>query len=462
MNHARLVCLLLAVLFMLAAVFAACEPGTDPGDVTDGENGSDKDEAPNSYADDDTVYHTKCFAGDCVYYSSFDPLSGYPNLTFTLLDYPGDTYYACQDPTCYHNSASECPLGGVFPVCIVQREGELPVVYLIGRNNEDIYSFDAKTGETKKIGRIEFKGATEVWFYRGKLYIWASFGSNFIDRPFIEIGSLDTVTGKAEYLDVGIGTKMFGIWNERVWYITDRNMICSCALDFSDVREEYDVGIEETEYQVNKHTLGGFIDDGMIYFERNVRVPEKFEGDAFINTEGNGYTLEFTMISDIYVLDAADIDAGEHLVAEGVRTFKTHNGDLYYTKMDYDHYVESEAYTYTMDKGTTVESEVDGKTFCFDGGTLYRYDHESGNTVKVCEDIGTNLSVEDSDNFHYALLGTFDITDDYVIFGGRQYRDLNDELKDRDCCNYMCILDLKTCEWHVLVPTNYILWEEVY
>ena len=396
-----------------------------------------------------------------MYYSSFDPFSGYSNLTFTLLDYPGETYFACQDPTCYHNIAAECPLSEVYPRCIVQREGELPIVYLTSHRGDTLYSFDSKTGATKRIGRIELKGATEVWFYRGKLYIWSS-GSNFIDRPFIQIGSLDTVTRKAEYLDIGIRARMFGIWNERVWYITDRNMICSCALDFSDIREEYDVGIDETTYRTNEYTLEGYIDEGMIYFERNVRVPEKFEGDAYINTEREGYTLEFTMISDIYVLDADDIGAGERLVAEGVRIFKTHSGDLYYTKMDYDHYVESEAYTYTKNKGTSFESEAEGKTYRFDGGTLYRYDHESGKNMTVCEDIGTNLSVESSDNSYYTSLGIFDITDDYVIFGGRQYRDLDDELKDRDCCNYMCILDLKTSEWHVLVPTNYIPLQEVF
>ncbi len=446
MNHARLVCLLFAVLLMLAAVFTACEPGTDPGTDSDSGTGGGKDEAPNPYADDDTVYHTKCFAGDCVYYSSYSPVSDYSNLTFTLLDYPGETYFACQDPTCYHNSAADCPLSEVYPRCIVQREGELPIVYLTSRRGDTLYSFDSKTGATKRIGRIELNGATEVWFYRGKLYIWALFGSNFIDRPFIQIGSLDTVTRKAEYLDVGVRARMFGIWNERVWYITDRNVICSCALDFSDLREEYDVGIGEQAYY---HTLEGYIDDGMIYFERNVREPEKLEDDARANDD-------FVVISDIYVLDANNIGAGERLVAEGVLGFRTHNGDLYYTKLDYDNYEESETYTYTKNKGANYESQAEGKTYRFDGGTLYRYDHESDNTVTVCEDIGTN--------FGWTAWGCaiFDITDDYVLFSGRQYRDLDDELKDRDCCNYMCILDLKTSEWHVLVPTNYIPLQEVF
>ena len=169
----------------------------------------------------------------------------------------------------------------------------------------------------------------------------------------------------------------------------------------------------------------------------------------------------YEMVSDVYMLDADDIGAGERLVAEGVIQFKTHNGDLYYTKMDYDHYEESETYTYTVDKGEEFESSGSGKTYRFDGGTLYRYEHESGKTVTVCEDIGTNFSVVKNHISTVSMDGIIEVTDDYVFFSGRQYRDLDDELKDRDCCNYICQLDIKTGQWRVLVERADVPWGSV-
>ncbi len=458
MKHTRRICLLLAVLFMLTAIFTACEPGTDTetDEATDGGKEKDKDkDKSNPYADDDTVYHTKYFAGDCVYYANYEPISGQGSLVFTLLDFPGDVYHACQNPTCYHNREQDCPLFSIDPFCVVQREGELPLVYMLFHFSSEVRVYDSKNAATKRLGMTDFVSVRDSWFYRGKLYMWSS-SIGVPGRPSTGVRSLDAVTGEFQYLDIDVKASMLGIWRDRVWYITDRNVICSCDLDFSDQREEYDIGIEETMYDTNEYTLIGYIDNGMIYFERNCREPEKFDGDAFINNVGDGYTLRFATISDIYMLDADNIDAGERLVAEGVYSFKTHNGDLYYTKFDYDNYEESETYTYTKNKGTGFESQAQGKTYKFDGGTLYRYEHESGKSVTVVEDCGTNFST-------FTLGGwIYDITDDYVLFGGRQYRDLNDELKDRDCCNSICLLDLKTGDWRVIVPRTNIPFNEVY
>lgn len=456
MNHARRICLLLAVLFIITAVFGACEPRADVETDEATDSGGDKDNTkPNPYADDDTVYHAECFAGDSVYFYSVNAASGSIQLVLTLLDYPGEVYHACQDPTCYHSAVTGCPLADAAPFCIVTHEGELPVVYV--RVGNEIRAFNSETGTTRTIGRTKLEGVTDAWFYRGKLYMFRD--GLIFGRTGINTEVLDPTAKKSEFLETEDGAKMIGIWRDRVWYITSRNVICSCGLDFSDQREEYDIGVGEAMYRVNEHALRGYMDGGMIYFERRVREPAKFAGDAFINGESG---FEFNMISDVYVLDADNIDAGERLVAEGVLQFEPHNGDLYYTKMDYDHYEESEPYIYTKFKGAEYASQVQGKTYRFDGGTLYRYEHESGKTVTVCEDCGTNFSIDDGGNGNFSNHGIIDITDEYVIFSGRQYRGLSDEVKDNDCCNHICLLDIKTGEWRVIVPSSFIPAEEIF
>ncbi len=458
MKHARRICLLLAVLFMLTAIFTACEPGTgtETGEATD--DGGDRED-PNA---DYTVYHSICFAGDCVYY--VNDCGSQKDLVFTLLDYPGETYHACQVPTCFHNRAADCEFIDVEPLCVVQREGELPIIYV--QKGVMVYVYNLKTGGLKKVGRIDFSGVSDAWFYRDRLYMWTNGGVAVPGRPTTAVGSFDTVTGEFEYLKTDLRTRMLGIYSDRIWYINDRNMICSCALDFSDVREEYDVGIEEkTSDSEYRNTLRGYIDNGMIYFERNRREPKKFPGDAFINECNGGHDLESTVVSDICVLDADNIDAGERTVAEGVIYFKPKGGDLYYTKMDYDHYMESETYVYSGDILYNNMPDNETKTFRFDGGTLYRYDHESGKSETVVEDCGTNFSVLEDHRFgamsNFLYDGIIEVTDDYVLFRGRQYRDLTDELKDRDCCNYICCLDLKTGEWSAVVPIAKVDFKEI-
>ena len=451
---ANMCLIILTVIFALVCM-QSCS-NTDPdaidttgsGDVTNEDTSSDSPGYdPKKYEkmySDKTVYNTNMYTGYSVYFNLCDP-DNPMNQTIgeVLLDSPGEAMYAHEDPTCKHHN-SKCPMwdSGISKEILVVDPDyrEQPLVYFFCRHHKEVYvdgdvngdskfrvftevrEYDVETGEFRSLATVPFNYVADAWCYQGKLYISTIWGSMEYSEDF---GVIDLSSGEFKKAEIDDCARMLGITNDRVWYITGSNVIGSCTLDLADYRNEYDVGV--TTLRINgEFTLKGYAQNGVIYFERNCRVPQEVEGDA-VDT--------FYMVSDIYALDADDIESGETLIVEGARAFDAYNGDLYFTKIDYKEFGEM-----TLDGG-----EHTFMARSYDGGTLYKYDHETDETSVCYSDIGTGIE----DNY------IFEVTGDYVIFTGLRYRDF-ETCKLWDGRDNLCIADLNTGEWQVLYPYDYM------
>lgn len=324
-----------------------------------------------------------------IYHFGFCPCDVRPNrlydnapvtLCTTLLDEPNSWTYLCPDPTCRHRDY-QCELyvhmqkeevGNDSHILVVKEEGRtMPMVYAFGSaQNQTIFlrKYDPETGKSSK-RTFKRQILAEAVYCAGKIYMEVS------DRGFIDavaMYDLDTLAYEELYLD-GDDAGLLGVWNDRVWFITSKFKIGSCALDFTDVREEYDCGVSPLSRYATH--LRGCVDDGVLYLERDRQ-------DAFF--QGMYY-------GDIYAIDLNDIGAGETLVAEKVTAFIPHNGDLYYTVWDYS---ESEP----VDEFRTPVST--------DGGNIYVFDADEKTSTTVIEN--SNISV-----FNF-----YQVTDDVILFRG--------------------------------------------
>lgn len=396
------------------------------------------------FYEDDTVYNTNMYTGYSVIFASIHTTNC--TLGEVLLDSPGEALYLHDDPTCDHESircpmASESMSDSIILVFDAEYRDQ-PLIYYFARHTDsyydeendkethgyvtDIREYDVGTGEVRELATVPVNVITNAWLYRGKLYFTSKW-SGFLPY-WNNIGVVDIGTGEYTIIDPGFGARMIGITNGRVWYITEENMIGSCSLGLDDMRDEYDIG-PTTLRNDAEFVLRARADNGVIYFERACR--------AFEETDGKNYSSD-CVISDVYMLDAADIASGERLVDENVIAFDSYDGDLYYTKTNF------------MDMGVSFSDGTTGGNaydICTcDGGTLYKYDPESGEVTTCYSDIGVDIS----------MLGEgdhFEVVDGYAIFSGKRYRDIEEAGRISE---YICLVDMETGEWQALYPYKHI------
>lgn len=385
---------------------------------------------------DAIIYSSRYMSDNTVYFN----ING-GHLMFSPLNEVDKAYPACTDPLCRHNN-NTCPAYAAYihyTLTVPQEGSELPLVYIFGRrpmmeyvdgewisrSNEEINLgrttvYNGATNESRVLAETDFSIVRGAWYYNGKIYMSVIYLSG-AER----VGMIDAVSGSYEEIDTGdTYASGLGISGDRFYYITSRGTVYSSDLALGDIREEYDCGISPKRRSAS--TVTAYVDSGMLYFERNCRIPENMQGDDM---------GRFFMISDVYTVSLDDIDAGETLVAENVRQFKSFGGDLYYTIWDY------------KDFGTyACDDQYVRNIVSTDGGTLYRYDKASGTSSACVTNIGTDF---------YRLI---DVTDEYVLFEGLQYDGIEsyntkDAYDMKYFFNYICACNIKTGEWHVVYHT---------
>ncbi len=375
-------------------------------------------------AADDTVYSMQKIDEKCAYYPCSAVMANMKTLGMSPYEAPGEAYYLCMDPECRHNGFS-CPAysEGYTATLVVHPKGNDTTLYTFGKpypykyvdgeyipmsKDEswvtEVRAFDTATGESRRVCMTSLCHVMGAWCFRGKLYMWAYYCKG--GGASVRIGMADIKTGEFSYLQSNTKTKMIGIANDRVWYITERGEIGSCSLSLDDVRVEYEIGQESIRAHEVSETLRAYLSGGIIYFERNCRTPDEIKDEE---------NADFYMISDIYALDVNDIGSGERLVAEGVYQFVPHGEDLVYTKIDCERF----------------------GTGCPDGGTMYYCDIKTGDTSSIVTDCG--VSFEE----------IYEAADGRVLFGGLRYRDI-EKSSNPDGREYLCMLDISSGEWLVL------------
>lgn len=385
--------------------------------------------AKNDFPYDDNVYSTKYFAGDSVYFSFYTDQLG-----CAYMDDPGKAYYACIDPLCLHDGV-KCPAYS-FPyaetLVVRPEERDDPFVFIFGRHGAydyvdgkldrvDSYTadcakisvFDAANGQNRVIAEEDFSRVNEAWYLNGKIYmsVWYLYPAGGASN---RIGALDVRTGEYSEIDADEEATAIGISEGRLYYITASGSVYSCDSSLSDIRDEYECGI--SSMRSDNVTLTAYADSGMLYYEKNCHV-----ADEYMGKEGAWNY----MISDVYAVRLNDKDAGEALVAEGVYRFHVCNGDLYYNVWDYEEH------------GTVSMSGIETTVRSYDGGTLMHYDSENGASEECFSDCGISF------------FKIYDVTDEYVIFWGVQYRD-PETCVNFDMNLYMCVCNIRTGEWFVL------------
>lgn len=351
---------------------------------------SQKTDAPS------TIIHANTFASlvdGVVYHKGFLPTwnpdgniySNDPNtLCTTILNEPGEWSYLCPKPDCLHEDVlgMTCPTYIACPSTYVSKrdriltivpEGHLlPVIYnFSGNGTLRMTVYDSETGEGFK-KTFPYRYLEEAIYCNGKIYMGIS------DWGFARVIYYDIEKKKTVELDTGdimTNTGLCGIWNDRVYFIDSSFKINSCALDFTDIREEYDCGV--SALYDNDYYLNAAVDEGMLYIMRD-------------ETE-NELDYEYINYGTVCAVDLNDKDAGETLVAEKVIDFLARGGDLYYNVWDYH---ESEPLN---EFHTPV---------LFDGGNVYRFDAESKTSETVIE------------NSDMSVRYFYDVKDGVILFCG--------------------------------------------
>ena len=339
---------------------------------------------------DGKVYDSRYIAENCIY------LGGTSGLSSAYFENPGVRYNECINPLCDHTEASGCEsfMDGVGCAVLVDSDGDgFPLIYMAGRRQKNIYSdgdishnpdyelyrikvYDTKTGKGREICEIEFSGAENMFYCDGKLYISADFDSSGAVRH--RVGCVDVATGGWSEVNVGVNARIIGIWDERVYYITNRAEVYSIDMELGDSRLEYECGataIGSSGY----FNVYAEVSDGILYFRADQRSEH--------NGEYNVY--------DVYSVDLAAV-VEPLLIAEGVRRSHAYEGDLYYTLFDY-----------SRDEETLISSA--------DGGTLYKYSPDTKKSEVVFEDLG------------YSVDYLYEIGDGKLLFRGMMYRDVPEE-----------------------------------
>ncbi len=423
--------ILIAITVLLMMLLISCDSRNVGGHDTNAGTDNNMPTTDNNMPTDEVI-SWKYYGGNAAYF-----YTGSHNIVYSMMDEPGHAYYLCSNPTCNH-MGEYCPTYNFLltTTLVVQKEGSrMPRIYMFGRRSpykyvdgefvkndnydhyySDVKVYDVETGEGGLVAETNLTNIRAAWYYEGKIFMWAD---SCRSRYSCVIGMVDTESGRYKTLSCGANATAIGIYNDRLYYITDRGVVSSCDLEFSDIREEYDCGI--SSMRSGSYTVTAYVDCGMMYFERNCRIPDGREDDPNAN---------LYMVSDVYAVDIDNKDAGERLVAKNVSQFKPRRGDLYYTVWKYDEY------------GTVnIDGEHEWTVSSIDGGTLYRYDHKGGESSVCFSDCGTSI------------LHIFDVADDYILFEGRQYRD-TENCKNYDLMNYMCACDIDTGEWKVLYHTT--------
>ena len=387
---------------------------------------------------DGVIYSMRFLSDNMVYYN----VNG-GHIMFSVLEDADESYYACADPLCNHND-TRCPAYAhiiQYTLIVPQKDNPFPLVYIFSRrptseyidgewihhSNEEVNLgrttvYNGATNESRVLAETDYSRVLGAWYLDGKIYMSVEYNHGGLGY---KVGVIDSVTGEYEEVKSGeADVAGLGISGDRFYYITDRGNVYSCDLSLGDIREEYDCGVSPKRQ--DSRTVTAYVDSGMLYFERNCRIPEKMQGDEMAT---------FFMISDVYAVRLDNIEAGETLVAEGVRQFKPYGGDLYYTVWDYDDFG-----IYACDDNC-VRNIISS-----DGGTLYRYDQMSSESSACVTDIGTDF---------YEF---YDVTDEYVLFEGLQYDDVEnynteDAYNMKYFFNYICVCNIKTGEWHVVCHT---------
>ena len=379
---------------------------------------------------DCTVFSNKFYAGHRnIYFNMLDN-----NIRNAFFDSPGEIYYACTDPLCDH-SDSKCPghFEYIFTTVVANPNDRiLPLVYVISRRDAKVYvdgeyvtdvdllrqcaitEFDTATGQSRFITYTDMRGIRDAWYCGGMLYFWA----DDCISPACRVCTVDVETGGLSYMEIDSNARIIGFYGERIYTITDKGIVYSCALDLGDLREEYDIGSGAP--REHQYFPGAYVDDGMLYFERNCRT-------ALEREEGSNY-----VVSDVYAVRLGDTGAGEMLVANDVLTFKPWQGNLYYTVWDYEVFD-----TVRIEASWAENGYYDHDICSTDGGAVFRYDCERRESDKLFSNSGVNL---------YEI---YDISDGYIIFSGNQYLD-RDTGEVTDQYIYMCFCDIKTGEWNII------------
>ncbi len=391
---------------------------------------------------DAPVYSSRELYGDVVFYKVNESA-----LRRSLLSETNKWYEACTDPLCSHDKEGVCPaFAGAIPyTLILPREGGvMPLVYMfslrpipIERDGKvleyigdtkhcRVKVFDTATGESRELTTVDFARANGAWYTGGKIYLSVEYRDG--EYPSNRVGMMDAETG--EYTEIeGLqhNTEGVGISGGRFYFISEDGILHSSSLSLGDVRDEYDCGVGK-EVRMEHEMTAAYVDSGMLYFEKNCRIPEEIDNEDFV-------LRNFLMVSDVYCVDLGKKGAKETLVAENVREFKPYNGDLYYAVWNYEERGEVEC-----------PDEFVRSIIVTDDGTLYRYNHTDGTSAAVVENCGTGF---------YRLN---DISDRYVMFEGMQYDNLDEFIYERTTSIYYflnkrCVLDLETGEWRVVNNT---------
>ena len=345
-------------------------------------------------------------------------------LTYPLIDEPETMNYACIDPLCSHDeNMCTAHFPDVEKTLVVEREGTLPLVYVFGQCNmytyvdgmytvdpglrytKQVTEYDTATGQQRIVAYIdEMVNVQNVLYLDGAIYMSGDSEHPLYDR----IISVDTETGESAVMEYDDDVSLYGEFGGRIWSMTSRGAVLSCAPDFSDMRQEYDIGV--TVPRTSDPTVSGCVSGNMLYFERD---PERrLQVASWLST------------ADIYAVDLDDISSGERLIAEDVIAWGEHDGDLYYN-------------VYAGDPDPDAPTQF----YPFDSGDLYMYDHDSMASSLIVSDCGADINA------------IADVSDEYILFtgtyyGGSYHGDLVPE--DGDVVFAYAILNIETGEWRII------------
>ena len=134
-----------------------------------------------------------------------------------------------------------------------------------------------------------------------------------------------------------------GIYNDKLYCVSDSGVVCECSLDLSEHKE-----VMRLDMKMGWHAPAGITTDGMMYC--------------------------YSESGTLYAVPLSDPDVRE-TVAENVLTYTCYDDDVYYTVYDHREYGKyGKALIYTD---------------C--GGTLWKYSGEEKRSETVFEDCGGDV-----------------------------------------------------------------------